>query len=67
MILKLAGGLCVVMFCLEWIVLTVAFFLKYYAVVEGDVNGGIKRNTAKVGSSEEEMGYLPYPSAGLNV
>ncbi|XP_057515498.1 uncharacterized protein LOC130797040 [Amaranthus tricolor] len=67
MILKLAGVLCVVMFCLEWVVLTVAFFLKYYAVVEGDVNGGIKRNTAKVGSSEEEMGYLPYPSAGLNV
>ncbi|XP_021772282.1 uncharacterized protein LOC110736382 [Chenopodium quinoa] len=70
MILKLAGGLCVVMFCLEWVVLTVAFFLKYYAVVEGsgsDFNGGF-RKTAKVGSSEEEMGYLPYPSAGaLNV
>lgn len=68
MILKLAGGLCVVMFCLEWVVLTVAFFLKYYAVVEGcggDINGG--KRTAKVGSSEEEMGYLPYPSAALNV
>lgn len=66
MILKLAGVLCVVMFCLEWVVLTVAFFLKYYAVVEGDVNGGMKKSTAKVGSSDEELGYLPYP-AGLNV
>ncbi|GMH13054.1 hypothetical protein Nepgr_014895 [Nepenthes gracilis] len=34
-ILKLAGGLCVVIFCLEWVVLTLAFFLKYYDVVEG--------------------------------
>lgn len=72
MILKLAGGLSVVMFFLEWVVLTVAFFLKYYAVVEGgtgevNLGGGGSKRTAKVGSSQDEMGYLPYPSAGLNV
>lgn len=72
MILKLAGGLSVVMFFLEWVVLTVAFFLKYYAVVEGGtgevtLGGGGSKRTAKVGSSQDEMGYLPYPSAGLNV
>ncbi|XWS42982.1 hypothetical protein CRYUN_Cryun16bG0060900 [Craigia yunnanensis] len=38
-ILKLAGGLCVVIFCLEWVVMTLAFFLKYYAYMEGNVNG----------------------------
>ncbi|KAL4376969.1 hypothetical protein GQ457_02G039920 [Hibiscus cannabinus] len=41
-ILRLAGGLCVVMFCLEWVVMTLAFFLKYYAYVEGDGNGNGK-------------------------
>lgn len=39
-ILKMAGGLCVIMFCLEWLVLTLAFFLRYYAFVEGGRNGG---------------------------
>lgn len=70
MILKLAGGLCVVMFVLEWVVLTVAFFLKYYTVVEGSGNhvtlGGMKKSSAKVGSTDEELGYLPYPSASLH-
>ncbi|GER39793.1 hypothetical protein STAS_16413 [Striga asiatica] len=33
-ILKLAGGLCAAIFCLEWAVLTLAFFLNYYAYVE---------------------------------
>ncbi|CAN6872700.1 unnamed protein product [Brassica oleracea var. botrytis] len=28
-ILKLAGGLCILMFCLEWVVLVLAFLLKY--------------------------------------
>ncbi|KAL9248294.1 hypothetical protein vseg_021633 [Gypsophila vaccaria] len=69
-ILKLAGGLCVVIFVLEWVVLTVAFFLKYYSVVEGgnsgSVGGGVKRSN-KVGSTDEEMGYLPYPSASFHV
>ncbi|XP_010485583.1 PREDICTED: uncharacterized protein LOC104763881 [Camelina sativa] len=50
MILKLAGGLCVVIFCLEWIVLVLAFFLKYYAYVEGDGNGVAMKRTGKVQS-----------------
>lgn len=63
-ILKLAGGLCVVMFCLEWVVMTLAFFLKYYAYVEGDVNGntitlGVKR-TAKV-QQDDDMKDWPWP------
>ncbi|KAJ8446799.1 hypothetical protein Cgig2_016109 [Carnegiea gigantea] len=58
MILKLAGGLCVVIFCLEWLVLTLAFFLKYYSVVEsnGEITLGSTKRNAKVGSSEEERG-----------
>ncbi|XP_074318875.1 uncharacterized protein LOC141655708 [Silene latifolia] len=73
-ILKMIGVLCVVMFVLEWVVLTVAFFLKYYSVVEGGSNGGhggdnngggVKRSN-KV-ASDEEMGYLPYPSASFHV
>ncbi|GAA0140417.1 hypothetical protein Leryth_001745 [Lithospermum erythrorhizon] len=35
-ILKLAGGLCVVVFCLEWIALGLAFRMRYYAFVEGN-------------------------------
>ncbi|XP_047331467.1 uncharacterized protein LOC124935043 [Impatiens glandulifera] len=65
MILKLAGGLCVLIFCLEWVVLTLAFFLNYYAFVESGNSG----NSVKLGSSkarafnqEEEMkGDLPFP------
>ncbi|KAJ6379301.1 hypothetical protein OIU76_016011 [Salix suchowensis] len=34
-ILKLAGGLCLLIFCLEWVVLVLAFLLRYYAFVEG--------------------------------
>ncbi|KAF3788055.1 hypothetical protein EJ110_NYTH13576 [Nymphaea thermarum] len=30
-ILKLAGGLCELIFCLEWVVLGLAFVLRYYA------------------------------------
>ncbi|KAJ0080371.1 uncharacterized protein LOC116124879 [Pistacia vera] len=57
-ILKLAGGLCVLIFCLEWVVLTLAFFLKYYAYVEGD---NMKRS-AKVGQAQEEdLKDWPWP------
>ncbi|KAK9061031.1 hypothetical protein SSX86_018211 [Deinandra increscens subsp. villosa] len=28
-ILKMAGGLCVLMFCLQWLILTLAFFFRY--------------------------------------
>ncbi|KVI00406.1 uncharacterized protein LOC112520440 [Cynara cardunculus var. scolymus] len=51
-ILKMAGGLCVLMFCLEWLVLTLAFFLRYYAVMEGSRNGG------KV-QAEDPKGWTP--------
>ncbi|KAG6751229.1 hypothetical protein POTOM_045751 [Populus tomentosa] len=37
-ILKLAGGLCLLIFCLEWVVLVLAFLLRYYAFVEGNGN-----------------------------
>ncbi|XP_038704467.1 uncharacterized protein LOC120000451 [Tripterygium wilfordii] len=60
-ILRLAGGLCVVIFCLEWVVLTLAFFLKYYSYVEGDVSGGnaVKRS-AKV-QQDEDLKDWPWP------
>ncbi|KAJ4843795.1 hypothetical protein Tsubulata_009982 [Turnera subulata] len=40
-ILKMAGGLCVLIFCLEWVVLVFAFRLRYFAFVEGNGNGNI--------------------------
>ncbi|KAF8027778.1 hypothetical protein BT93_E0641 [Corymbia citriodora subsp. variegata] len=61
-ILKLAGGLCILMFCLEWVVLTLAFFLKYYAAVEGDYNNSGSnpyKRSAKV--QEESMSDWPWP------
>ncbi|XP_048137178.1 uncharacterized protein LOC115748362 [Rhodamnia argentea] len=60
-ILKLAGGLCILMFCLEWVVLTLAFFLKYYASVEGDYNSSSNplKRSAKV--QEESMSDWPWP------
>lgn len=63
-ILKLAGGLCVAIFCLEWVVLTLAFFLKYYAYVDGDAGSvsttsGMRR-TAKV-QNQEDLKDWPWP------
>ncbi|KAL4561229.1 hypothetical protein LXL04_033392 [Taraxacum kok-saghyz] len=52
-ILKMAGGLCVLMFCLEWLVLTLAFFLRYYAFVEGSQTG------SKVQAEEDLKGWAP--------
>ncbi|KAF3455171.1 hypothetical protein FNV43_RR05619 [Rhamnella rubrinervis] len=62
-ILKLAGGLSVLIFCLEWVVLTLAFFLKYYAYVEGDghgVSSNAMRRSAKV-QQEEDLKDWPWP------
>ncbi|KAI3523693.1 hypothetical protein L2E82_04584 [Cichorium intybus] len=60
-ILKMAGGLCILMFCLEWLVLTLAFFLRYYAFVEGgQSNSSMNRNCAKV-QDEEDTKNWPWP------
>ncbi|KAL3833934.1 hypothetical protein ACJIZ3_008670 [Penstemon smallii] len=58
-ILKLAGGLCVVIFCLEWVVLTLAFFLNYYAYVERG-NSGSGMRSGKV-QDEEDLKNWPWP------
>ncbi|KAF8402391.1 hypothetical protein HHK36_013346 [Tetracentron sinense] len=58
-ILRMAGGLCVLIFCLEWLVLTLAFFLRYHAFVEGDGGGNSMKRSAKV--QEEEMNDWPWP------
>lgn len=64
-ILKLAGGLSVVIFCLEWVVLTLAFFLKYYAYVEGGVGVGGANSTAAMRSSkvqqDDDLKDWPWP------
>ncbi|KAI4368262.1 hypothetical protein MLD38_016838 [Melastoma candidum] len=57
-ILKMAGGLGVLIFFLEWVVLTLAFFLKYYTVVEGGDCG--PRRSAKV-QGEENPKDWPWP------
>ncbi|PON55389.1 Transmembrane protein [Parasponia andersonii] len=62
-ILKLAGGLSVLIFCLEWVVLTLAFFLKYYAYVEGQGQGLRAvpiRRSAKVGQ-DDDLKDWPWP------
>lgn len=57
-ILKLAGGLCVLIFCLEWVVLTLAFFLKYYASTMQEETLG--RRSAKV-QDQDNMKDWPWP------
>ena len=58
-ILKLGGGLCVVIFCFDWVVLVLAFFLKYYAYVKrgGDRSVAVKRS-GKVQSDENPKDWL---------
>lgn len=59
MILRLAGGLCALIFCLEWVVLTLAFFLKYYAYVEGNGNVAMK-SSSKVQDEENIKHWQPF-------
>ncbi|CAL0333149.1 unnamed protein product [Lupinus luteus] len=59
-ILKLGGGLGVVIFFLEWVVLTLAFFLKYYAIVEGNGNSGVAMRSGKV-QQDEDLKDWPWP------
>ncbi|PIN20398.1 hypothetical protein CDL12_06920 [Handroanthus impetiginosus] len=62
-ILKLAGGLCILIFCLEWVVLTLAFFLNYYAYVErrGNIgNNSYGMRSGKV-QDEEVLKSWPWP------
>lgn len=60
-ILKLAGSLCILIFCLEWVVLVLAFFLRYYAYVERDEysSTAIKRS-AKV-QHDDHASNWPWP------
>ncbi|GAB4854289.1 hypothetical protein Ancab_022875 [Ancistrocladus abbreviatus] len=57
-ILKLAGGLCILMFCLEWVVLLLAFVLRYYAFVEGDLS---RNNGGGRGQDEDNLKNWPWP------
>ncbi|KAI3911633.1 hypothetical protein MKW92_030252 [Papaver armeniacum] len=60
MILKLAGGLSVTIFCLEWVVLSLAFALRYYSYVEGGAgNSGAMKRSAKV--QQEDANDWPWP------
>uniref|UniRef100_A0A1U7W3P2 Uncharacterized protein LOC104224677 n=1 Tax=Nicotiana sylvestris TaxID=4096 RepID=A0A1U7W3P2_NICSY len=46
-ILKLVGGLCILIFCMEWVVLLLAFVLRFNAFVEGnglEMNSDCKSN-----------------------
>ncbi|KAL2519971.1 hypothetical protein Fot_23894 [Forsythia ovata] len=65
-ILKLAGELCILIFFLEWVVLTLAFFLKYYAYIERDGANSQATRSAKV-QNDEDLNYLPYPFQGIYV
>lgn len=60
-ILKLSGGLAILIFFLEWIVLTLAFFLKYYAYVEGGANSGASVMRSNKVQQDEDLKYWPWP------
>ncbi|KAD4179150.1 hypothetical protein E3N88_27741 [Mikania micrantha] len=57
-ILKMSGALCIAMFCLQWLVLTLAFFLRYHASVEGGSHGQIKSSKVQ---DEEDTKNWPWP------
>lgn len=58
-ILKLAGGLCIVMFCLEWVVLVLAFLLKYSDYLDESV---VDDDDGKFQRQEEDLKDWPsYP------
>ncbi|XP_010450450.1 PREDICTED: uncharacterized protein LOC104732584 [Camelina sativa] len=58
-ILKLAGGLCVLMFCLEWVVLVLAFLLKYSDYLDESV---VDDDDFKVRRQEDDLKDWPsYP------
>ncbi|XP_019160137.1 PREDICTED: uncharacterized protein LOC109156761 [Ipomoea nil] len=63
LILKLAGGLCAMIFCLEWVVLLLAFVLRYHAFVGGNNDSGARnatiRSSAKV--QDEDLKDWPWP------
>lgn len=60
MILRLAGGLCALIFCLEWISITLAFFLKYYDYIEGN-NGNIAMKSRGKVQDEQDVKNWPWP------
>ncbi|KAI0491736.1 hypothetical protein KFK09_025996 [Dendrobium nobile] len=57
-ILRMVGGLGVAIFCLEWVVLALAFVLRYYAYVDGDCG---RRN------AKEDNGYFADKCKGIHV
>lgn len=60
-ILKLAGGLTILIFFLEWVVLVLAFFLKYYACVEGNGSSAIVPVRSGKVQQDEELKDWPWP------
>ncbi|XVE80886.1 hypothetical protein DITRI_Ditri15bG0017100 [Diplodiscus trichospermus] len=62
-ILKLVGGLCVAVFCLEWVVLGLAFVLRYYTFVEGHGFGshGQSSNQRNGKAQDDDLKNWPLP------
>ncbi|CAL9081778.1 unnamed protein product [Musa textilis] len=55
-ILKMVGALCLVIFCMEWVVMALAFVLRYHTYVDGS---GMRRS-AKV-QQEGDVSNRPWP------
>ncbi|XP_064983737.1 uncharacterized protein LOC135668515 [Musa acuminata AAA Group] len=55
-ILRMVGALCVVIFCMEWMVMALAFVLRYYAYVDGNAMG----RSAKVQQGERASNWQPF-------
>ncbi|WOK97405.1 hypothetical protein Cni_G06113 [Canna indica] len=61
-IVRMVGALCVVIFCMEWVVMALAFVLRYYAYVDGDGNvAAMRRSTAEVQLGKEDKSNWPWP------
>ncbi|XP_074565712.1 uncharacterized protein LOC141822184 [Curcuma longa] len=57
-ILRMVGALCVLIFCMEWVVMAMAFVLRYYAYTDQGGNGTMS-STAKTHQQECTSNWQP--------
>lgn len=62
LILRMVGVLGLVTFVLEWVVLALAFAMRFYVRVAGDVNAAAAARVANLGDgkAEERKDWLPF-------
>ncbi|GMP21689.1 hypothetical protein CsSME_00000022 [Camellia sinensis var. sinensis] len=61
-ILRMVGGLCVAIFCFEWVVLTLAFFLNYNAIFYYGAHHSSSATAIKTTAQEDDdLKNWPWP------